>query len=51
MVDGSQTVLIAALPPILVLHLKWFLYDPNVKNTVKIGKKVVFKPELEIGIG
>lgn len=50
-VDGSQTVLIAALPPILVLHLKRFLYDPNVRDTVKIGKKVMFKPDLVICTG
>lgn len=50
-VDASQTVLIDALPPILVLHLKRFLYDTNVKDVVKIGKKVAFEPELEIGTG
>lgn len=47
-VDASQTVLIESLPPILVLHLKRFLYDTNVKDVVKIGKKVAFEPELEI---
>jgi ubiquitin carboxyl-terminal hydrolase 10 len=48
-IDATQTVLIEALPPILVLHLKRFLYDTNVKDVVKIGKKITFERELEIG--
>ncbi|KAJ7792848.1 hypothetical protein B0H14DRAFT_2929201 [Mycena olivaceomarginata] len=37
-VDASQQILIDALPPILILH--WF---------VKVGKRVAFGPELEVG--
>jgi ubiquitin carboxyl-terminal hydrolase 10 len=50
-VDAQQTVLIDALPPILVLHLKRFLYDTTVKDVVKVGKKVAFERELEIAPG
>jgi ubiquitin carboxyl-terminal hydrolase 10 len=50
-VDAQQTVLIDSLPSILVLHLKRFMYDTNVKDVVKIGKKVAFERELEIAPG
>jgi ubiquitin carboxyl-terminal hydrolase 10 len=46
--DASQQVLIETLPPILVLHMKRFLYDTKVNGVVKIGKQVTFGPELEI---
>ncbi|KAI0306280.1 hypothetical protein B0F90DRAFT_1862706 [Multifurca ochricompacta] len=46
--EASQQVLIETLPPILVLHLKRFLYDTNSRGVVKIGKPVHFTPELEI---
>ncbi|KAJ7578547.1 hypothetical protein C8J56DRAFT_797456 [Mycena floridula] len=47
-VDASQQVLIDALPPILVLHMKRFCYDTSVGGVVKVGKQVSFGPELEI---
>ena len=47
-VDAQQQVLIESLPPILVLHLKRFLYDTQVGDVVKIGKPISFTPELEI---
>jgi ubiquitin carboxyl-terminal hydrolase 10 len=50
-VDASQQVTIDALPTILVLHLKRFLYDTNAKDVVKIGKNVQFTPELDIPAG
>ncbi|KAI9511095.1 hypothetical protein F5148DRAFT_975728 [Russula earlei] len=46
--EASQQVLIEALPSILVLHLKRFLYDTAARGVVKIGKHVQFSPELEI---
>lgn len=46
--EASQQVLIEALPPVLVLHLKRFLYDTTTRGVVKIGKSVQFTPELEI---
>jgi len=46
--EATQQVLIEALPPVLVLHLKRFLYDTAVRGVVKIGKPVKFTPELEI---
>lgn len=47
-VDAHQHVSIESLPPILVLHLKRFLYDTQVGDVVKIGKPISFTPELEI---
>jgi hypothetical protein len=47
----SQQVLIEALPSILVLHLKRFLYDVAADGIVKINKPVQFAPELEIPFG
>ena len=44
-------MLIEALPPVLVLHLKRFLYDTTTRGVVKIGKSVQFTPELEIPLG
>ena len=48
---GSQQVLIEVLPPILVLHLKRFLYDAAADSIVKINKPVQFAPELEVPVG
>ncbi|KAF8163725.1 hypothetical protein B0H34DRAFT_650904 [Crassisporium funariophilum] len=48
-IEAQQQVLIEALPPILVLHIKRFCYDTNVGGVVKVGKQVRFGPELEIG--
>ena len=49
--EGSQQVLIETLPPVLVLHLKRFLYDADADGIVKISKPVRFAPELEIPLG
>jgi ubiquitin carboxyl-terminal hydrolase 10 len=49
--EASQQVLIEALPPVLVLHLKRFLYDAAADGIVKISKPVQFAPELEIPLG
>lgn len=50
-IEAQQQVLIEALPPILVLHMKRFCYDTTVGGVVKVGKQVRFTPELEIGPG
>lgn len=50
-IEASRQELIESLPPILILHLKRFLYDTSVGDVVKIGKHVTFGPELEIGPG
>jgi len=50
-VDAVQQTLIEYLPPVLVLHLKRFLYDTTVNDVVKLGKKIIFGPELEIPRG
>ncbi|OBZ65722.1 Ubiquitin carboxyl-terminal hydrolase 10 [Grifola frondosa] len=47
--DASQQSLIEALPPVLILHLKRFLYDTTVGDVVKVCKQVTFAPELEVG--
>jgi ubiquitin carboxyl-terminal hydrolase 10 len=49
--DGNQQVLIETLPPVLVLHLKRFLYDASADGIVKLSKPVRFAPELEIPLG
>ncbi|KAJ7138260.1 hypothetical protein C8R44DRAFT_838188 [Mycena epipterygia] len=46
---ASQQVLIEALPPVLVLHVKRFCYDTAVGGVVKVGKPIAFGPELEVG--
>ena len=46
--EGSQEVLLEALPPVLVLHLERFLYDVAADGIAKINKPVQFSPELEI---
>ncbi|KAG2150677.1 uncharacterized protein EDB93DRAFT_1103385 [Suillus bovinus] len=47
--DATQQVHIESLPPILILHLKRFLYDANKGGVAKVGKQVGFAPELEVG--
>jgi ubiquitin carboxyl-terminal hydrolase 10 len=49
--EASQKVLIEGLPPVLVVHLKRFLYDAAADGIVKISKPVWFGPELEIPLG
>ncbi|KAI0748393.1 hypothetical protein C8Q80DRAFT_1171656 [Daedaleopsis nitida] len=46
--DATQQVLIDALPPVLILHMKRFLYDTKVGDVVKVGKQVSFSAELDI---
>ncbi|KAF8495929.1 hypothetical protein F5888DRAFT_1615230 [Russula emetica] len=45
---GEVTVLIEALPPVLVLHLKRFSYDAATGGVVKNSKPVQLSSELEI---
>jgi ubiquitin carboxyl-terminal hydrolase 10 len=49
--DASQYMLIEALPPVLILHLKRFRYDAAAGGVIKIGKPVKFSSELEIPFG
>jgi ubiquitin carboxyl-terminal hydrolase 10 len=49
--EASQTMLIETLPAVLVVHLKRFMYDRAVGDVVKVGKKVAYERELEIGPG
>ena len=50
-VDATQQVQVDSLPPILVLHMKRFLYDTKANGVVKIGKQITFGPELELPAG
>ena len=49
--SGSQQVHVEDLPSILVLRLKWLLYDAAADGKDKIGKPVQLAPELEIPPG
>jgi ubiquitin carboxyl-terminal hydrolase 10 len=49
--EARQQVLVEALPSVLVLHLKRFLYDVAADSIVKVDKPVQFAPELEIPLG
>ncbi len=49
--DASQQMLVEALPAILILHVKRFHFDTTVGDVVKVGKQIVFGPELEIPLG
>lgn len=49
--DATQTVHIDALPPILILHLKRFLYDASAGGVAKVGKQVSFASELDVPSG
>ena len=49
--EASQQVLIEALPSVLVLHLKRFLYDVTADGIVKINKPVQYASELDIPLG
>jgi ubiquitin carboxyl-terminal hydrolase 10 len=48
---ASEQVLLEALPPVLVLHLKQFLHDAATDGINNISKPVQFTPELEIPAG
>ncbi|TBU35523.1 cysteine proteinase [Dichomitus squalens] len=48
LLDAQQQVLIEALPPVLILHMKRFLYDTKVGDVVKVGKQVSFASELDV---
>ena len=40
--EASRQTLIEVLPPVLVIHLKRFLYDPAAGSLVKVGKPIRF---------
>ncbi|KAJ6491851.1 hypothetical protein DFH09DRAFT_1377181 [Mycena vulgaris] len=46
--DASLQILIAALPPVIGLHVKRFYCDAAA-GVIKLAKHVAFGPELEIG--
>jgi ubiquitin carboxyl-terminal hydrolase 10 len=50
-IEASHQVLVEELPPILVIHLKRFLYDTDVGSVIKIGRQIRVDPELVVGSG
>ena len=50
-IEASQQVLVDALPPVLVLHMKRFCYDKDLGGVGKVLKGVKVHPELEIPKG
>lgn len=46
--EATKQVYLESFPPVLILHLKRFLYD-NVGGVQKSGKTVGYGTELEIG--
>ena len=49
-VDATRRLLLEELPPVLVLHLKWFCYDKS-GGMQKTVKQVDFTVDLEINKG
>jgi ubiquitin carboxyl-terminal hydrolase 10 len=49
-VEATKQMLIEQLPPILILHLKRFVYDP-ITGIGKNTKTVRFGPDLDIRSG
>ncbi|KOS22787.1 putative ubiquitin carboxyl-terminal hydrolase 3 [Escovopsis weberi] len=47
-VMATKQVLIESLPPVLILHLKRFQFDPEGHGTIKIWKKIGYPLNLEI---
>jgi ubiquitin carboxyl-terminal hydrolase 10 len=47
-VDATKQVYIDSFPPVLILHLKRFVYDPQEQNVVKRDKPVAYGTELVV---
>jgi len=47
-VDATRSLSLEELPPILILHLKRFVYDGSTGGVQKVLKKVTFDIDLEI---
>ena len=50
-VQASRQIQVETLPPILILHLKRFVYDHKTGGIQKLMKKIDYKIELLIGKG
>ncbi|KAI1133390.1 hypothetical protein F5Y10DRAFT_87361 [Nemania abortiva] len=44
----TKQVLIESVPPVLILHLKRFKFDPTVNGTIKLWTKIDYPLELEL---
>ena len=49
--EAGQHVQIEMLPPVLILHLKRFVYGVAADGIIKISKPVRLAPELEVPHG
>lgn len=47
-VDATKQVYLETFPPVLILHLKRFVYDPQEQNVVKKSKPIAYGTELVI---
>lgn len=47
-VDATKQVYIETFPPVLILHLKRFVYDPLARDVVKKNKPIAYASELII---
>jgi len=47
-IDATRSLSIEELPPILILHLKRFVYDANTGGVQKILKQIEFSVDLEV---
>jgi ubiquitin carboxyl-terminal hydrolase 10 len=50
-VEAWRQLSLEELPPVLILHLKRFVYEKNGNRIHKIDKKLDFGVDLEIGKG
>ena len=48
LVDATKQTLIETLPPILILHLKRFVFEPGTQSTHKLCKFVNYDSHLTI---
>jgi hypothetical protein len=46
---AEEAVVEREAAPVLILHVKGFCYDTVVGGAVKVGRRVAFGPELEVG--
>ncbi|KAI1824585.1 cysteine proteinase [Xylaria intraflava] len=44
----TKQILIETAPPVLILHLKRFQFDPKVNGTIKLRKKIDYPLEFEL---
>ena len=48
--EATQRITLEELPPVLVLHIKCFVYDKN-GGILKVTKQIEFEPTMDISKG